>query len=158
LFKSLKVDEALFPKLHTIAVPNVNYIEWMMGYPKDWTKVSTLYCRRAVPSSNNRHALVNDADDTTTTNSDEPNQPPIGNKRKRNTLNGMHIFMRENSNKGKTISQISQLWSQLSNDIKALYKQRASQAREACHAREDAQTRARREIVDISAQTVTEQV
>jgi hypothetical protein len=48
--------------------------------------------------------------------------------------------MRENSNKGKTISQISQLWSQLSNDVKALYRHRASVAREAAHARENSET------------------
>lgn len=26
--------------LHTQLVPNVNYVEWMMGYPADWTKIS----------------------------------------------------------------------------------------------------------------------
>lgn len=27
-------------KMSEVAVPNVNYIEWMMGFPKNWTKVS----------------------------------------------------------------------------------------------------------------------
>jgi hypothetical protein len=26
--------------LHNVLVINVNYIEWMMGYPKDWTRIS----------------------------------------------------------------------------------------------------------------------
>ena len=26
-------------KLMSIVVPNINYVEWMMGYPKDWTRV-----------------------------------------------------------------------------------------------------------------------
>lgn len=138
LFKSFNVDSALFPKLHTIAVPNVNYIEWMMGYPKDWTKVSSLHCRNPTNTSNRRPlpSVANDTDSIDSTDSSHSIQNVHVPKTKRNTLNGMHIFMRENSNKGKTISQISQLWSQLSNDIKALYRHRAAVAREAAVFRE----------------------
>lgn len=36
--KELELKE-LPSKLSTLCVPNVNYIEWMMGYDKDWTKI-----------------------------------------------------------------------------------------------------------------------
>lgn len=35
-------DVVSFDKITDVVIPNVNYIEWMMGFPKDWTKVNTI--------------------------------------------------------------------------------------------------------------------
>lgn len=125
LFGAHNVDKNLFPKLHTVAVPNVGYIEWMMGYPRDWTKV-----RNYVSNwSKNKGPTRNTELEGSTTSSNSIEQVVSSTKPKRNTLNGMHIFMRLDQNKGKTLSQVSKLWAQLPDTAKAIYKQRASEQR-----------------------------
>jgi DNA (cytosine-5)-methyltransferase 1 len=85
--------------LHTILTPNVNFIEWMMGYPRDWTKIE------------NNNASIQ-----------RPVTPPK-NAGKSSRYNGMHVFMKEHP--GKSIIQIAKLWKALDADTKYDYTQRA---------------------------------
>jgi DNA (cytosine-5)-methyltransferase 1 len=117
IFKSENVDKNLFNKLHTIVVPNVNYIEWMMGFPKDWTKSNA-------PKSvfkNNNSVRINTINDSSSSTSKVST--------KHNTLNGMHVFMRLDTNKGKTIKEFGKIWSELSPEEKLKYKLFAQEER-----------------------------
>ena len=96
-------------------VPNVNYIEWMMGYPKDWTKVS-----RDLPFvADGRKAAAAMA-------TGEEEHVVKKEKVKANhkqTGNGLHLFMKEN--RGKDLKESCALWRHLSLETKASYSKRA---------------------------------
>lgn len=95
--KDVTCDEGL----HRVGVPNVNYIEWMMGYPTNWTKVP----------------IVNDIIEEPTCNAmsnrtEWPERPARPDRPYK--LNAMHMFMREN--KGKDVRQIAVMWKSLSDE------------------------------------------
>jgi DNA (cytosine-5)-methyltransferase 1 len=125
-----------------IVIQNVNYVEWMMGYPADWTRVSKF--ERPVKYS--VAAASNDADDgleyeneydgevgtrtkgsksarkstgtsTTTTTTKQPYK-----------MNGMHVLMREN--KGLDVRAISEKWRSLTDAERQEYSRKAKELSE----------------------------
>lgn len=92
-------------KMAEVAVPNVTYIEWMMGFPQDWTKT--------VPRV-----------------ADEPcgemiEKESTGNVKRQTDApwkNGFHVFME--ANPGKNIKEVAALWRALPADVKEEYKAR----------------------------------
>ncbi len=137
-------------KPHNIAVQNVNYVEWMMGYPCDWTKV------RMYERSNGNAAKVaatNNAewDDEDSDNSCGISDPQHhGHARKSRAAggsvtgkrlllqsgdvhpadikykpNGMHLLMRES--KGMDVRAVSQRWRALSDVERREYSRKAKE-------------------------------
>ena len=104
--------------LHSKMITNVNFIEWMMGYENDWTKIAPL------AQSPGMHDPPSDSDD----NSEERVAEVRAARPKVKALNGMHILMREH--KGKSIKQVSDIWKELSEDEKIKYKEIAKLQRE----------------------------
>lgn len=103
-------------KLHTVATANVNYIEWMMGYPIDWTRVTVT--TPATPTST--PTTLSDDDDNSVT------QQQVTVVKPKCRLNGMHILMRDNP--GKDIPTVAALWRELSKEEKEQYTVRARAA------------------------------
>lgn len=107
-----------------IVIPNVRYIEWMMGFPKDWTRSATF----TKGKSNTLHN-VNDGSSGTSDNTSEseivnqdgcnPSLPPPPKKKH----NGMHMFMKENP--GKDVREIAKLWKDLDLDKRNHYSKLA---------------------------------
>lgn len=104
--------------MHSKMITNVNFIEWMMGYENDWTKVQVAVTSR--PDS------TSDSDDNA---EGVPIEVVSSTRPKAKALNGMHMLMKEH--KGKSIKQISDLWKGLSEDEKKKYKQMAKIQRDA---------------------------
>lgn len=102
-------------KPHSVLAPNVNYIEWMMGYPKDWTKISTpMYPKK----TQNTHYEENDGEMP-----EVKTQKSEKNKSYKPRYNGMHMFMREHP--GKSVKQIAELWKDVSQEKKEEYTKQA---------------------------------
>lgn len=62
--------------LHSMLVPSVNYVEWMMGYPKDWTRLDREGTGGAIPMPLARAAvararLLQDGEDAEDVEADE---------------------------------------------------------------------------------------
>lgn len=106
-----------------ICIPNINYIEWMMGYKKDWTKVYT-HTRNSPPPQSQRpkEPNVSIAIQAEAQVQDDEALPT-----KRNNVNGMHMFMRDNP--GNDIRTISMKWKSLSLEEREAYKEKARKAR-----------------------------
>lgn len=98
--------------LHQVVIPNVNYIEWMMGYPRDWTKTS----KTSAPKIKKQKEKEIKQDEKQ--NIIDPK--PIKEKQ-RQKYNGMHAFMREQT--GKDVRQVASMWRVLSEEEKLKYKQ-----------------------------------
>lgn len=104
--------------LHSKMITNVNFIEWMMGYEKDWTKIQIL--------ATSKNDLSNNLDESTEdirTDADSTARPKI------KALNGMHMLMKEH--KGKSIKQICDIWKGMSEEDKEKYKKMAKLQRDA---------------------------
>jgi hypothetical protein len=98
-------------KIHTIVGPNVNYVEWMMGYPTDWTKVDI---------------KVAAGEDDSVVAEEEPIVAesvvkPAVVAPKKVIYNGMHAFMKEHV--GKDIKSIAILWKALNAAEKVRYSE-----------------------------------
>lgn len=89
--------------LHTISVPNVNYIEWMMGFPTDWTKISKVHEKKK--------KIAKEEKPTTTTK-------PCSSR-----LNGMHMLMKEHP--GKSVKEMAKIWKDLPQQDRDKYSQAA---------------------------------
>ena len=107
-------------RLQGIVIPNMNYLEWMMGYPKDWTKVKCGHMSHHVRKQSCNY------DET-------PQEPafalPPSNKRARSpkvkrTPNCMHLFMKDTP--GKDVRQVALIWRDLPDDQKEPYRKRAA--------------------------------
>lgn len=92
-------------KLHTQILPNINYIEWMMGYEANWTKI--------INSTKKQ--------DTSKEIEEQNNIQPI--EKKPNRLNGMHVLMREMV--GKDVKTVAERWRGLSTEEKEVYSRKA---------------------------------
>jgi hypothetical protein len=106
-------------KMHTLVIANVNYVEWMMGYPKNWTKVNKY---KRSPNAIRSPPISDDVEDTPlvpTSLTTIPTQTTPRPKR----YNGMHMLMREMP--GKDIREVAVAWRALSPDQKAEYSKRA---------------------------------
>lgn len=88
------------------SLPNINYIEWMMGFPQDWSKCHEPMSREIRKKEKLQTPTVKKPSD------------------KRYT-NGMHIFMKEQN--GKSISQVAKMWREMSEETKAKYRDFAKQ-------------------------------
>ncbi|NDA62563.1 hypothetical protein EB118_19925 [bacterium] len=79
-------------------IPSVNYIEWMMGYPKDYTHVPGPKCTKLKPES--------------TCIEESRSKPRSGFK-----YNGMHAFMKTISGK-RDIQSVAKRWNELTEQQK----------------------------------------
>ncbi len=105
----------LSEKLHTQVLPNVNYIEWMMGFPANWTKVSKFKkSKKQTPEAPTESPEENTPQ--TTTNVSEVTRP---------RYNGMHLFMKDFP--GKDIKQVATAWKALSDEKRKEYSLLAKQ-------------------------------
>lgn len=94
-------------KLNKIIVPNVNYVEWMMGFPADWTKFEE------------DSAVKIEEEDSL------PEENPVvvaQAKPKASWMNGFHVLIKEHP--GKDIKFISSIWRNLSVEEKQQYRNR----------------------------------
>lgn len=98
-------------------VPNVNYLEWMMGYPPDWTKVTSYVRERSGGTS------LNNSNNKASDDADIPRDQPMKNKNNPRPKNCMHLFMKDSP--GKDVRQVAIMWRELSQDKKNEYRQRA---------------------------------
>ena len=123
--KVLKEKEPV--KVQSIVQANVEYIEWMMGYPRNWTRVSNGTYVARQRSMCNQTGQGKDDDDFEQNSDDSDLQSPskVSSLKKptKRRLNGMHVFMRENP--GKDIRQISAMWNALSDERKKEYSEQA---------------------------------
>ena len=113
--------------LHTIILPNVHYIEWMMGYPPNWTRIPNPFHSSKAKANNNNNdgTKSNESNETNTSNEclAQDTLPP-----KRKTLlkyNGMHMFMKEHP--GKSVRIIAQMWKSLPEQDRKSYSLKAKQ-------------------------------
>jgi hypothetical protein len=127
-------------KPQDIAIQNVNYVEWMMGYPSDWTRV------KHFDRSNGKKTAASAADTGGEWDDDDDDEDACitqdgGGSRKsrsgatkRQTLNappsdvkykpnGMHLLMRES--KGLDVRAVSLRWRALSDAERCEYSRRA---------------------------------
>ena len=106
--KNIETDPNAKP--HMYLLPNVNYIEWMMGYPKDWTKVSEY---RKKPKEKEVTGECMDVCEEYKT---------VISPKKKNQIhwNGMHMLMKEHP--GKDIKRVAEIWRSLSDEDKAKFK------------------------------------
>lgn len=102
-------------KLHCDVIANVQYIEWMMGFPRDWTKISvSMKDQRKLT-----HNMEQSENEHLTENCVQTRQHMPGRKR----LNGMHVFMKEHP--GKDVKQVSEMWRALPLASKNEYSKKA---------------------------------
>ncbi len=110
--------------MHALVLPNVNYIEWMMGYPRDWTK-STKYKKqparatRAAPDPASDEELPKPS--AKRSRRRKPAAEDAGDRPKR--YNGMHVLMWEMQ--GKDIKEVAAAWRALSAEQRQEYSKKA---------------------------------
>ena len=113
-------------KVQNIVQANVHYIEWMMGYPKDWTRASNHVRLKQRPLQTNAIEDVDvDADEQVPVEKRKSNAKKEKNMDgvKKMRLNGMHIFMRNHP--GKDIREVARLWNALTPESKQKYSAQA---------------------------------
>lgn len=117
--------------IHSVAVPNVNYIEWMMGFDADWTKTRVSkwrYCYKyAEQIGDSETVCCQDEENGEDTSLSEK---PSVRKRVRvsgghSRLNGLHMLMRDLP--GKDIRTIAAAWKSLTDDERKRYSDKARQ-------------------------------
>jgi DNA (cytosine-5)-methyltransferase 1 len=101
--------------LHKHVLPNVEYIEWMMGYAPGWTK-STL-----LPSLRRDSRRVEEEG-----GGEEAGHPREAREPRKFKPNGMHMMMKDHPGLG--FNKVAQLWNPLTADEKAAYSKRAAEA------------------------------
>lgn len=120
-------------RLQGLVIPNTNYLEWMMGYPADWTKIKT-----PAPTLNT-HACGTSTSSSSSTSSFPTSAPnkhaaqftrPRSKRSKRadkpkRTPNCMHLFMKDTP--GKDVRQVALLWRDLPEEKKMPYRKRAEE-------------------------------
>lgn len=129
-------------KLHSIACANVNYIEWMMGYPKDWTKSDFAIAKKtgtlvmeATPSEEGEPAsdiIPDEIQAAAPKRQRRTRRSASGGASGERHFNGMHMFMRDNP--GKDVRQVAMLWRELDKETKAEYTLKARAASVASNA------------------------
>ena len=125
------VSEAVPERIQGIVIPNMNYLEWMMGYPADWTKVKCGHMKplRPISAANAYANAINatfDNDETSlelNANSQNKRSRSYSPKQKR-TPNCMHLFMKDTP--GKDVRQVAIIWRDLPNVEKEVYRKRAA--------------------------------
>jgi DNA (cytosine-5)-methyltransferase 1 len=114
--------------MHGSVIANVNYIEWLMGFPANWTK-SKVYTKKS--SSHRAHQEKQDKqqdieEPMVIGDEAEPSSIPLPVKTPRTVkVNGMHLFMKENP--GKDIVAITTMWKALPQEERTTFSQKAKQ-------------------------------
>lgn len=121
---------------HNNMVPNINYIEWMMGFEKDWTKLhshSTIQIQKQTRKPSLKQGSDDEEhEDAPCIQSNEPvTKPKVYDHDatyipKKKSLNGMHMFMKNQP--GKDVKQIARMWADLETTEKQRYSMLAKQA------------------------------
>lgn len=135
-------------KPQDIAIQNVNYVEWMMGYPCNWTRVKH-FDRSNGKNIAAKNVVDYDDDDDSDNPSyitQDPNYHGSGSRKSRSTAtqkraaqhtsdvnpsdikykpNGMHLLMRES--KGLDVRAVSLRWRALSDAERCEYSRRAKE-------------------------------
>jgi len=104
--------------LHTHILPNINYIEWMMGYPANWTKAETFVRHTTKKKTTEVYCDVGKDPERTSEVIVLQNA-----KKNYSKYNGMHMLMKEH--KGKDIKYIANIWRTLSKIEKDKYTEAA---------------------------------
>ena len=101
-------------KLYTILIPNINYIEWLMGYEKDWTRLKNIVkTQEIVPSTSLEIA----------SEEHEKGDAVIAITKKWKG-NGLHLYMKE-VHPGKPVKEIIKYWHDLPENEKVVFKNKA---------------------------------
>lgn len=111
----LPPSEAEEQPLHQRLIPDVNYIEWMMGYSKDWTSPN-----KGLASPNGEPKAPKECRET-----------PAKSARRCN-VSGLNLYHRDHPN--VNIKTITTLWNELPPETKEEYRGRAKQLRESSNA------------------------
>lgn len=100
-------------KVFHLAVPSVNYIEWMMGYPRDWTRVAGAKKVEAKPPP--------------VEESLPPAEPTPTQKTRVARVNGLQVYMSELKDKGggKDIKSAAASWKAMTDAQREEYSARA---------------------------------
>lgn len=138
---------------HQVLVPNVRYIEWMMGFPEDWTKIDRT-SSTSIPMPLSRAAVARarladaqgdegdaeypehgrpedygDEEDAGYASASKQRQPVTKTKPPKKTggfhLHGMHFFMRDHP--GKDVSWVAKEWKALTPEERAVYSEKAKE-------------------------------
>lgn len=125
--KELGFDPATTPP-HTVAIANVNYVEWLMGYAKDWTRVAGGSFKTVASRS---QAVEGDDDDVEVLDGEAAGSGGRSRSRRNRArsgiggfkYNGMHMLMKDHP--GLTVSAIARLWNTLSQEDRDNYSARA---------------------------------
>jgi hypothetical protein len=112
-----KLDVKEPTDIKQLVVPNVRYIEWMMGYPRDWTKVEPLP-ERPNPHPKPSHAPA----------SHHASRPSTSITNPQRTINALNLFHQERHPKGN-LKDVCKMWRELSADEKRVYSERAREIR-----------------------------
>jgi DNA (cytosine-5)-methyltransferase 1 len=113
--------------LHEIAIANVNYIEWLMGYSVDWTKTSFVnpYHKRTAVENVQQIEKTSTKDIALSEKSSDVLE--LGSVstevKKHKRYNGLHALMKDNP--GKSIKDIAVIWKALSDEQKKVYSKMA---------------------------------
>jgi DNA (cytosine-5)-methyltransferase 1 len=145
-------------KMHTVAYANINYVEWMMGYTKDWTKISASRLDKPEDDSAGDNATAVRGDDEEGAGGSEDEAPAraarptrfslraargtgraAASRRKefrprKINLNGMHVMMRDHP--GKDVRTVANMWKNLTDEERAAY---TAKARDSLAAKQDAE-------------------
>jgi hypothetical protein len=106
-------------------LPNVNYIEWMMGYDADWTRVRRYKGRsKRTDGDDGGNDGGNDEGNDGTDNKPPPRRRGAASGGSSGfKLNGMHMLMKENPGRG--VTAVAEIWRSLSSAERAVYTARA---------------------------------
>jgi hypothetical protein len=110
--------------MHKQIVPNPRYVEWMMGFPEDWTRVAVPTTTDDEPRSRRRAPAANTTNDTATTvdGSEEAAGPQAPQGERVFRRNGMHVLM---SDRSLGVRAASVLWRAMSLAERAVFSERA---------------------------------
>ena len=116
-------------RLQGLVIPNMNYLEWLQGYPADWTKIPDL----VVVKSSSKAANAADADVVIEDHDDMLQKSKYASMAYKQPLkekitrpkNGMHLFIKDNP--GKDVRQVAILWRELPEETKTAYKTKAKE-------------------------------
>jgi hypothetical protein len=126
-------------KIQGSIIPNIQYLEWIMAYPKDWTRINKKI-KDIKQEAREAHELSDDIseihDDTNATDQDnkqtknaKKRKPRIvKDKKESKGTNAMHLFFKDNP--GKDVRTITELWQSLDPIEKTKYMETAKANRE----------------------------
>jgi len=101
-------------KLHSCVTPNVNYIEWMMGYPENWTRAELYQRDKKTSRVIDNQTLQRDKFQV----KKEQKKTPSATR-----FNGMHALMQDNSIDipKRDIRSVAAVWRGLSQERRDYY-------------------------------------